>query len=424
MSTVTHILFSALSARRGGGLTYIRNIVAAFPADEGRRLSVLSAAPIVGLPERANVRWLKAPGWTVRPITRFLFGFIYFRYLWPHRHEFDAVYYAGGSFDVALPARTRRIVAFRNMLPFDLEARKRYGLGWVRFRNWLLRFVQARAFRRADLVIFISDYARRVIEAAVPNRRGGSVVIPHGAKATASPLDPALSARLPERFVLYLSILDAYKAQVELLEAWAQLIRRSSRPEKLVLAGPEEPEYARKVRATIARLHLEREVVLLGSVPHDQVSDLSRRAVVNLFLSSCENCPNILLELLCVGTPLLVSDREPMPELGGPGLDYVDPYNVEAVAAGIERLLADPERRERNAAAALARSANFTWARAGAETWAAILGCAEGDQPLHSSARADCSLPPTGGSTAPNLASLPNEAPMLSPRSCMKRNSL
>src|SRR5687768_5671892 len=99
------ILFSALSARRGGGVTYIPNVVGAFPSDPTHRLFVLSAQPIPGLPDRPNVEWLRAPGWTSRPIGRFLFGFFYFRYLWPRRHDFDVVYYAGGSFDVHLPGR-------------------------------------------------------------------------------------------------------------------------------------------------------------------------------------------------------------------------------------------------------------------------------------------------------------------------------
>ena len=98
-----------------------------------------------------------------------------------------------------------------------------------------------------------------------------------------------------------------------------------------MLAGPEYPRYAIEVRDAIARLGLERDVVLLGKVAHDQVSDLTRRAILNLFLSSCENCPNILLELMAIGTPLLVSAREPMPELGGPDLDYVEPYDVDGI---------------------------------------------------------------------------------------------
>ncbi|HEY0114963.1 MAG TPA: glycosyltransferase [Allosphingosinicella sp.] len=384
---MARILFSALSARRGGGLTYIRRVVGSFPPGDAHRLSVLSADPIAGLPELDNVEWLPAPRWTVRPIARFLFGAFYFRFLWPRRRNFDAVYFAGGSFDVALPDPVRRIVAFRNMLPFDDESRRRVPLGWQRLRLWLLRRVQSRAFRRADLVIFISEYARAVIDRIVPRRQGASVVISHGAGLTGAPLGTEIAARLPERFVLYLSILDAYKAQVELVEAWARMTREEPRPEKLVLAGPEDPLYAARVRAAIDQWGMGDEIILLGPVPHDQVSDLTRRAELNLFLSACENCPNILLELMCVGTPLLVSARQPMPELGGPDLDYVDPYDVEGLVSSLRRLLNDPDRRARIAAAALERSALFDWGRTGDRTWRAILDCAKAAGNEHPAAR-------------------------------------
>ena len=377
---MARILFSAISARRGGGLTYIRNILRTFPAGPGNRLSILSPHPIEGLPERADVEWIRAPGWVVRPIPRFLLGAVYFRHFWPRRRDFDVVYYSARSFEVALPPGIRTVVAFRNMLPFDMAARRRYRLGWLRFRHWALRHIQARAFERADLVIFISEFARRTIDAMVPRRRGGSVVIPHGVSRTLAPLGPELAARLPERFVLYLSVIDVYKAQLELVHAWARLRKQRPLAEKLVLAGPEYPPYARRVRAAIRRHGLADEVVLLGAVPHDQILDLTERAVLNLFLSSCENCPNILLELMGAGRPLLVSDRQPMPELGGPGLDYVDPADVEALAAGIARLLDDPARRDRVAEAARARAQLYTWARAGEMTWDAILRCA-GDAP-------------------------------------------
>ena len=378
---MARILFSALSARRGGGLTYIRNVVGAFPAGAGKRLSILSPNPIDGLPVRPEIEWIRAPAWTERPIPRFLFGPLYFRFLWPRRHRFDAVYYAGGSFDINLPRHVKTVVAFRNMLPFDHEARRRYEPGWIRFRNWLLEFVQGRAFRRADLVIFISEHARRVIDSAVPNRRGRSVVIPHGVARTVAPLDPAIAARLPERFVLYLSIIDAYKAQVELVEAWAELRRaRPDMAEKLVLVGPEYPPYAKRVREAIRRNRLEGRVILLGPVRHDQIFDLTERAMLNLFMSSCENCPNILLELMRAGRPLLVSSRQPMPEFGGPELEYVDPYDVPAIAAALSRLIDDPDLLKRLGEAAERRSRRFSWDKAGSATWQAILSLADGRQ--------------------------------------------
>ena len=374
---MARILFSALSSRRGGGLTYIRNIVRAFPSAPGNHLVILSANPIEGLPERPDVEWVRAPAWTAKPISRFLLGAVYFRFFWPRRREFDVVYFAGGSIEMHLPPGARTAVAFRNMLPFDLRERRRYGPGWIRLRNWLLRYVQGSAFRRADLVIFISEFARATIDRAVPRRRGRSAVIPHGVSRTEGRLDPALAARLPESFVLYLSIIDAYKAQVEAVEAWALLRRDGGISEKLVLAGPEYPPYARKVRAAIARHGLEEEVILLGAVRHDQVFDLAERAKLNLFLSSCENCPNILLELMRAGRPLLVSSCQPMPELGGPGLDYVDPYDVPALAAAVRRLVNDPARLRALGEAAAERSRLYSWEKAGAATWAAIIALAD-----------------------------------------------
>jgi len=374
---MTKILLSALAARRGGGLTYVRNIARTFPQGPHDRLSILSPDPIEGLPDRPNIEWIRAPRWTRLPIPRFLLGFFFFRFFWLRRRDFDVVYYAGGTFDAPLPGSAARIVSFCNMLPFDWTARGRYGPGWMRFRHWLLRFVQGRAMARADFVIFISEHGRDVIDRALGRRRGGSTVIPHGVHGAAAPLDPETARRLPERFILYLSTIDAYKAQVELIEAWALLRRRRPLTEKLVLAGPEYAPYARRVRATIRRHGLEEQVILLGQVPYQQVFDLAGRALFNLFLSSCENCPNSMIELMRTGRALLASSWQPMPELGGPELDYVDPYDVPALAEALERLIDDEGLRRRLGEAAERRSWLYSWDKAGAATWKAIQAVAD-----------------------------------------------
>ena len=374
---MTRILLSALAARRGGGITYLRAIVAAFPASPDLTLTVLSHESGEGVPAQPNVEWIRAPGWAGPPITRFLIGFFYFRFFWPHRRDFDIVFNSGGSFDLSLPGKVTRVVGFHNMLPFDPAARRRYEMGWMRLRHWLLRFVQGWAMRRAEFVIFLSDHGRRVIDATLGARRGGSAVIRHGVARTEAPLDPEIARRLPERFVLYLSTIDAYKAQVELVEAWSLLRQRRPLREKLVLAGPDYPPYARRVAEAIARHGLEEEVVLLGPVPHEQVFDLAARACLNLFLSSCENCPFTLLELMCVGRPMLVSSHQPMPELGGPELSYVDPYDVPALAAELNRLLDDPAAGGRIGEAAARRARLFDWEQCGAATWKAVQAALE-----------------------------------------------
>jgi len=376
------VLMSALAARQGSGFTYLRELTPFFPVEDGHRLLVLSALPLQDLIERPGVELVKAPRWTLNPVLRFLLGKPYFRWLWPRRGEFDVVYYGGGIADLPVGPRVRTAVAFRNMVPFDPVARARYGFGWQRLRNALLRYGQARTFERADLVVFVSDFARSVIDVAVPERRGASLVVSHGSRPSFDPLSADLAARLPERFVLYLSILEVYKSQVELVHAWKRL--RAERPgmrEKLVLAGPEYRPYGNAVRRAIAETGLGDEVVLLGPVPAGQVGTLYRAAVLNLFLSSCENCPNILLEMLRAGVPILSSNLQPMPELGGEGLEYVDPHDVPAVASAIGRLLDDPARRAAIAEAALAQGERYRWERSGARTWAALLALVEPKPP-------------------------------------------
>jgi glycosyltransferase involved in cell wall biosynthesis len=369
------VFLSALAARTGGGRTYVQDLLANFPPDCGR-VSILSPFPIEGLPDRPDVEWIRAPRWTIHPVSRFLLGWLWFRFLWPRRNEFDVALFAGGSFDAPLPKRVPGVVVFRNMLPYDRAARRCYPLGWMRLRHALLWHVQGWAMRRADLVIFISDHGRRVIDRTFGRRRGESVTIHHAVNQVQAALDPATAARLPESFVLYLSSIDAYKAQVELVEAWARLRAARATTEKLVLVGPEYAPYARRVRKAIRRHGLEDEVTLFGAVRPEEAVDLARRAELNLFLSTCENCPISLLELMSSGRPILISDREPMTELGGPELVYADPCDPDAVAAGIGRLLDDELLRRRVGAAAEQRSWAFRSSRSGDSTWHEVLATA------------------------------------------------
>ena len=66
-----------------------------------------------------------------------------------------------------------------------------------------------------------------------------------------------------------------------------------------------------------------------------------------------------------------------MPELGGPGLDYVDPYDVPALAAAVRRLVNDPARLRALGEAAAERARLSSWEKAGAATWAAIIALAD-----------------------------------------------
>jgi glycosyltransferase involved in cell wall biosynthesis len=60
-----------------------------------------------------------------------------------------------------------------------------------------------------------------------------------------------------------------------------------------------------------------------------------------------------------------------LPEVGGEAVEYVDPFSVQSIATGLERLLRAPQRRAELAARGRTRAAQFSWSL----TAARVLDC-------------------------------------------------
>ena len=80
-----------------------------------------------------------------------------------------------------------------------------------------------------------------------------------------------------------------------------------------------------------------------------------------MFPSLAENSPNILLEAMACGVPVLASQIAPMPEFGQEAVRYVDPLDVESMTKEITVLLADPEARESLGQRARVQARRYTW---------------------------------------------------------------
>jgi glycosyltransferase involved in cell wall biosynthesis len=215
----------------------------------------------------------------------------------------------------------------------------------------------------------------------VTEREGRAVVIPHGVGEAfkGDVLAGDWNERWPDGYVLYVSILDVYKSQLEVVEAWNRVRAKRETREKLILAGPEYPPYARRVKRKIAELGLEDEVVLLGSVTHDFLPGLYRSSKVTVFASQCENCPNILLEAMAGGRPVLCSNDQPMPEFGVDAVVYFDPTDAVELSERLLEMLDDPERQQDYGDRAKRRSGDFRVDEAMRQTWESMLELANGD---------------------------------------------
>jgi glycosyltransferase involved in cell wall biosynthesis len=111
-----------------------------------------------------------------------------------------------------------------------------------------------------------------------------------------------------------------------LLEAFALV--RARRPElQLVIAGAEGPE--------------REGVRLLGYMPDVELPPLYRGAQAFVYPSLFEGFGIPVVEAMACGIPTVVSSHESLDEASGDAAIRVDPKSPEAIAAGIERALAE-----------------------------------------------------------------------------------
>lgn len=361
----------ASNLRRGGGVTHLIELLdAAAPPEHGiDRVIVWSGQKTLArLPQRS---WLEC----IAPAA--VEGGLLSRTLWQWRElgaaarakSCNLVFAPGGSFSTEF----RPIVTMsQNLLPFEWRELLRYGLSASTLKFLLLRLAQSRSFRRADGVIFLTDYATAAVTAVTGPLQGEVRRIPHGLSPRffMAPREPRPSAGSSTPFrIVYVSIVDLYKHQWHVVDA-VHLLRRSGLAIDLELIGPAFPPALARLDATIERVDPDRSWVhYRGERPYDEVHRAYADADLAVFASSCENQPIILLEMMAAGVPIASSSRGPMPEMLGDAGLYFDSEQPVEIAATLRKLIESPTLRGELAVRSFSAAQSYSWTDTARETF-------------------------------------------------------
>jgi glycosyltransferase involved in cell wall biosynthesis len=261
----------------------------------------------------------------------------------------------------------------QNMLPFEWRELKRFGLSLMTVKLLLLRLTQSKTFRKADGVIFLTKYAHDGIQQVTGKLAGKTINIPHGINSNffSSPRSQRDSAEFtmdqPCRLI-YVSIIDAYKHQWQVVNAVGKL-RESGIPVILDLIGPPGAAIDRLEEA-IKQVDPEKVFIKYhGAVEYDLLPTLYKSADIGIFASSCENMPNILLESMAAGLPIACSNMGPMPEILCEAGVYFNPEQPEEIATAIRDLIISSDLRKDLAKLSFQKAQLYSWDRCAMETF-------------------------------------------------------
>jgi glycosyltransferase involved in cell wall biosynthesis len=367
------ILVNALSARLGGGQTYIKNLLSLDQFKDIEKIYILKSEKLE-LPVHEQVVEIQVEEKKIKnPLLRMLWEKTAIRRL-IREHDIDIYFCPGGSLNY-VPGTIqgkyiKSVITFQNMLPLDSIQVRKYGFSKMRLRNELLKRIFRKSMKAADLVIFLSEFAMSQAQSLCNGKIMKQVLIPHGIEQTGLIEQKEKPRCCPDSpYLLYVSTLDVYKSQKEVISAFATLKQEKTFPYKLVLAGESYPPYRKDIEEQVDLLGVSEEVILTGLVNKEELDKLYANATINIFASQTENCPFILLESMASGRPVLSSNRPPMPELAGDSVMYFDPTNPDSLADSISKLLKNPTLAKEYAKKGKSKVLEFSLESAVRATW-------------------------------------------------------
>ena len=366
----------AANIRLGGGITHLAEILG------GVDIHALNIEKIIVWAGKKTAAQLPSYFWLQKIVPPQLNGHLPDRVFWQafrlsdaaREQGCDILLIPGGSY----VGNFKPVVTIsQNLLPFEWTEIVRNKSIFTAIKMMILRQVQRFSFRRSDGIIFLTQYAKDRVLSVIGDIPALTTVIHHGLnhqldrtpKSQRSIDDYSFEEPLN---IIYVSNIDVYKHQIEVVEAIYQL-RQKGFPLSLTMVGPAISGYLKRLNEVLDQRDPQRSWArYLGQVPYRELPAYYQMADIGLFASSCETFGIILLEKMSAGLPIACSRKSAMPEILKDTGVYFDPNNVLDIEITLERFITQVQLRSNKSALSFQESKNYQWEKCAQETFSFV----------------------------------------------------
>ena len=363
----------ATNIRRGGGVTHLRELLSL----DDIQFSGFSKIIVWG---NANTLSLIQDKFWLKKVSPWaLSSNLFIRFFWQtcmlgyaaKSNKCDVVLIPGSTY---LGNFRPFVVISQNMLPFEKKELSRYGFSFMYIKLKVLKFLQSFTFKNSNGLIFLSKYAQREVGKIVNFNSSNSIIIPHGINfnfffSPKQQLDIESYSNTNKYKILYVSIIDMYKHQWNVVKAIRDLYYEGYSVEITFIGGNYPPALSKLNNEINKDPNSFLYVNYLGEVSYEKMHTEISKADLFLFASTCENLPNILIEGMASGLPILSSYYGPMCEvLEDSGL-YFNPEDSNDIKISILKYLKSRQLRSFNANLSSTLAKKYNWSISSANTF-------------------------------------------------------
>lgn len=262
----------------------------------------------------------------------------------------------------------------QNLLPFEWKEMKRYGLSWQLIRNIILYFLQSATFRKANGIIFLTRYAKDLVQKVIKKSLNRTMIIPHGihsrfSKETKKQKKVNEYTFLKPLKILYVSTIDMYKHQWNVAEA-VSILHDLKFPVSIEFIGS---AYEPSLKLLISKMNQcdpsGKYIYYSGQVAHEKLQKKYHSADIFVFASSCETFGQIVTEAMAAGLPIACSNMSSMKEILLDNALYFNPEDPISIADSLGKLIDSPNLRTKLARNAYKRSKIYSWKKTADSTF-------------------------------------------------------
>lgn len=283
------------------------------------------------------------------------------------KHNFDVVHYPTGMPFFSRMSDSKNITTLHSV---DSLIVPQYYPKSSQF-SWLVRKFD---YKKEDLIITVSESEKNNIVRTLKIPEEKIKVIYHGLDHEQFRIQADIEDIKRDfnnkygvgSFILQVANLFPVKNIPILIKAFYKLKQKGIK-QKLVIAGGKRGKNE-EIPKTIKELNLKKEVLLVGSVPGDDLVKFYNAADLVVLPSLYESFGMPILEAMACGTPVITSHIYAMPEIAGDAAILVNPYNVDEIADAMYEVLTNDGLKDELIRKGLERAKKFTWEKCAKET--------------------------------------------------------